>query len=104
MFGLAFYEQNQDKLKVATINDIVPSAETIASGEYPVSRPLFFYVKRAHLGVVPGLSEYVQFFLSEQMTGEGSPTVNYGLVALPETERQEQISNFENGVLLGTKS
>ena len=104
VFGLAFYEQNQDKLKVATINDIVPSAETIASGEYPVSRPLFFYVKRAHLGVVPGLSEYVQFFLSEQMTGEGSPTVDYGLVALPAAERDEQISNFENGVTLGSKS
>ncbi|NDW06853.1 substrate-binding domain-containing protein [Jiella pacifica] len=104
VFGLAFYEQNQDKLKVATINDIVPSAETIASGEYPVSRPLFFYVKRAHLGVVPGLSEYVQFFLSEQMTGEGSPTVDYGLVALPANEREEQISNFENGTALGSKS
>ena len=104
VFGLAFYEQNQDKLKVATMNDIVPSAETIASGEYPVSRPLFFYVKRAHLGVIPGLSEYVQFFLSEQMTGEGSPTVNYGLVALPESERQEQISNFENGTAMGSKS
>ncbi|MBP0616231.1 substrate-binding domain-containing protein [Jiella mangrovi] len=104
VFGLAFYEQNQDKLKVATMNDVVPSADTIASGEYPVSRPLYFYVKRAHLGVVPGLSEYVQFFLSEQMTGEGSPTVNYGLVPLPASERDEQISNFENGVTLGSKT
>jgi len=102
VFGLAFYEQNQDKLKVATINDVTPSAETIATGEYPVSRPLFFYVKRAHLGVVPGLSEYVQFFLSEQMTGDGSPTVDYGLVPLPAEERDEQISNFENGVTIGS--
>lgn len=97
VFGLAFYEQNQDKLQVATIDDITPSAETIASGEYPVSRPLFFYVKRAHLGVVPGLQEYVQFFLSEQMTGEGSPTVEYGLVPLPSDERAQQIEQFENG-------
>ena len=102
VFGLAFYEQNQDKLKVATIGGITPSAETIASGEYPVSRPLYFYVKRAHLGVIPGLSEYVQFFLSEQMTGEGSPTVEYGLVPLPASEREEQISNFENGVTIGS--
>ncbi|SMC64836.1 phosphate ABC transporter substrate-binding protein, PhoT family [Fulvimarina manganoxydans] len=102
VFGLAFYEQNQDKLKVATINDVVPSAQTIATGEYPVSRPLYFYVKKAHIGVVPGLSEYVQFFLSDQMTGEGSPTVEYGLVPLSDEERQEQISNFENGVTLGS--
>lgn len=97
VFGLAFYEQNQDKLKVATINDIVPSADAIASGEYPVSRPLYFYVKKAHIGVVPGLSEYVQFFLSDQMTGPDSPLVEYGLVPAPEAEREEQRSTFEAG-------
>ena len=73
MFGLAFYENNADKLKVATVNDIVPSTETIATGEYPVSRPLFFYVKKAHLGVVPGLKEYVEFFLDDQMIGPEGP-------------------------------
>ncbi|MDY8108643.1 substrate-binding domain-containing protein [Fulvimarina sp. 2208YS6-2-32] len=104
VFGLAFYEQNQDKLKVATINDVVPSAEAVASGEYPVSRPLYFYVKRAHLGVVPGLAEYVNFFLSEQMTGEGSPTVNYGLVALPAEEREEQVKQFEDGTNIANAS
>nr|WP_040489262.1 substrate-binding domain-containing protein [Fulvimarina pelagi] len=97
VFGLAFYEQNQDKLQVATVNDVTPTAEAIATGEYPVSRPLFFYVKRAHLGVVPGLQEYVQFFLSEQMTGEGSPTVEYGLVPLSADERQTQMDQFESG-------
>ncbi len=64
VFGLAFYENNADKLKVATVGGVVPSTETIASGEYPVSRPLFFYVKKAHLGVIPGLKEYVEFFTS----------------------------------------
>ncbi|MEN3793173.1 substrate-binding domain-containing protein [Fulvimarina sp. MAC3] len=97
VFGLAFFEQNQDKLQVATVDGVTPSADTIASGEYPVSRPLFFYVKRAHLGVVPGLQEYVQFFLSEQMTGEGSPTVEYGLVPLSADERQTQMDQFESG-------
>ncbi|MCD2470921.1 substrate-binding domain-containing protein [Jiella sp. MQZ9-1] len=104
VFGLAFYEQNEDKLKVATIDGITPSAATIANGKYPVSRPLYFYVKRAHLGVVPGLKDYVNFFLSEQMTGEGSPTVDYGLVPLPNDERAKQISDFEKGVELGSKS
>ena len=53
MFGLSFYENNTDKLKVATMSGVAPSVETVASGKYPVSRPLFFYVKKAHIGVIP---------------------------------------------------
>lgn len=97
VFGLAFYENNADKLKVATVNGIVPSTETIAQGEYPVSRPLFFYVKKAHLGVVPGLKEYVEFFLDDQMIGPESPLASYGLVAAPEAERQAQRDAFAAG-------
>jgi phosphate transport system substrate-binding protein len=97
VFGLAFYENNADKLKVATVNDIVPSTETIAKGEYPVSRPLFFYVKKAHLGVVPGLKEYVEFFLDDQMIGPEGPLASYGLVAAPDAERQTQRDAFAAG-------
>ncbi|HWK63990.1 MAG TPA: substrate-binding domain-containing protein [Rhizobiaceae bacterium] len=97
VFGLSFYENNADKLKVATVNGITPSTETIASGEYPVSRPLFFYVKKAHLGVVPGLKEYVEFFLDDQMIGPDSPLAEYGLVAAPDAERQEQRDAFAAG-------
>ncbi len=97
VFGLAFYENNADKLKVATVDGIVPSTETIAKGEYPVSRPLFFYVKKAHLGVIPGLKEYVEFFLSDQMTGPDSPLAEYGLVAAPDAEREAQRAAFEAG-------
>ncbi|WP_201722649.1 substrate-binding domain-containing protein, partial [Sulfitobacter sp. HI0021] len=57
VFGLAFYENNTDKLQVATMGDVEPTTESIASGDYPVSRPLFFYVKKAHIGVIPGLKE-----------------------------------------------
>nr|WP_319515634.1 substrate-binding domain-containing protein [uncultured Cohaesibacter sp.] len=88
VFGLAFYENNMDKLKVATMSGISPNAEVIADGTYPVSRPLFFYVKKSHLGVIPGLKEYVDFFMSDDMTGEGSPTSEYGLVPAPEAERE----------------
>lgn len=97
VFGLSFYENNADKLKVATVNGVTPSTETIASGEYPVSRPLFFYVKKAHLGVVPGLKEYVEFFLDDQMIGPDSPLADYGLVAAPDAERQEQRDAFTAG-------
>jgi phosphate transport system substrate-binding protein len=66
VFGLSFFENNADKLKVATVGGVAPSVETVSKGEYPVSRPLFFYVKKAHLESVPGLKEYVEFFTSDQ--------------------------------------
>ncbi|RYH12165.1 substrate-binding domain-containing protein [Tropicimonas sp. IMCC6043] len=84
VFGLAFYENNTDKLKVATMSGVRPSTETIASGEYPVSRPLFFYIKKAHIGVIPGLKEYAQFFISDELAGPSGPLAQYGLVSDPE--------------------
>ena len=84
IFGLSFYQNNTDKLKVATMSGITPSVETIASGEYPVSRPLFFYVKKAHIGVIPGLKDYIEFFVSDDMAGPDGPLAAYGLVSDPE--------------------
>lgn len=84
VFGLSFYENNTDKLKVATIGGIAPSTESIASGEYPVSRPLFFYVKKQHIGAIQGLKEYVEFFVSDELAGPDGPLAAYGLVTDPE--------------------
>lgn len=84
VFGLSFYQNNTDKLRVATMNGVVPSTESIAAGDYPVSRPLFFYVKIAHLDVIPGLQEYVDFFVSDDMAGPDGPLAQYGLVSDPE--------------------
>ncbi|EJF87438.1 hypothetical protein ME1_01040 [Bartonella vinsonii subsp. arupensis OK-94-513] len=97
VFGLSFYENNADKLKVADINGFVPTVETITRGEYPVSRPLFFYIKKAHLSLIPGLREYVDFFLSDQMIGPDGPLAEYGLVVASEKERQAQRSAFSSG-------
>ncbi|MFZ1480066.1 MAG: substrate-binding domain-containing protein [Paracoccaceae bacterium] len=94
VFGLSFYQNNTDKLKVATMSGIVPSVETISTGEYPVSRPLFFYVKSAHLDVVPGLQEYVAFFVSDDMAGPDGPLAAYGLVSDPDLAKtQEMVAN-----------
>ncbi len=84
VFGLSFYQNNTDKLRVATMGGVVPSTETIASGDYPVSRPLYFYVKKAHLGVIPGLKEFITFFVSDEMAGPDGPLAAYGLVSDPE--------------------
>jgi phosphate transport system substrate-binding protein len=97
VFGLAFYENNTDKLKVATMNGVAPSVETIASAKYPVSRPLFFYVKKAHLGVIPGLKEYVEFFVSDRMIGPKGPLADYGLVPLPDSERTQVQDMLKSG-------
>jgi phosphate transport system substrate-binding protein len=94
VFGLSFYENNTDKLQVATMSGVTPSTETIASGEYPVSRPLYFYVKLAHIGVIPGLQEYVDFFVSDDMAGPDGPLAAYGLVADPDLAKtQEMVAN-----------
>ena len=84
VFGLAFYENNTDTLKVATVAGVAPSTESIASGEYPVSRPLYFYVKAAHIGVIPGLHLFAQFFVADELAGADGPLAAYGLVSDPE--------------------
>ncbi|WP_299294407.1 substrate-binding domain-containing protein [uncultured Tateyamaria sp.] len=94
IFGLAFYENNTDKLKVATMGGVAPSTETISTGEYPVSRPLFFYVKKAHIGVIPGLKEYASFFVADEIAGSDGPLAQYGLVSDPElSATQDAVAN-----------
>ena len=83
VFGLAFYENNTDKLKVATMGGVAPTTETISTGDYPVSRPLFFYVKKAHIGVIPGLKDFAEFFVSDDIAGPDGPLAEYGLVSDP---------------------
>ncbi len=83
VFGLAFYENNTDKLKVATMSGVEPTTESIAEGEYPVSRPLYFYIKAAHIGVIPGLKEFAEFFVADEVAGPDGPLAAYGLVSDP---------------------
>ena len=94
VFGLSFYENNTAKLKVATMNGVEPSTETIASGEYPVSRPLYFYIKKAHIGAIPGLKEFAEFFVMDDIAGPYGPLADYGLVSDPElAATQETVAN-----------
>ncbi|MBP0438140.1 substrate-binding domain-containing protein [Tianweitania sediminis] len=97
VFGLSFYDQNRDTLKVATMSGVSPSLETVASGEYPVSRPLFFYVKGEHIGTIPGIQEYTEFFLSDQMAGAGGTLEGAGLIPMPEEERAAALKSFQDG-------
>ncbi|MBI1181837.1 MAG: phosphonate ABC transporter substrate-binding protein [Alphaproteobacteria bacterium] len=95
VFGLSFYEQNVDKIQVATVNGIKPNVETIGDGTYPVSRPLYFYVKKQHLGAIPGLKDYVTFFLSEDMIGDDGMLAEKGLIPAPEKQREQFRANWQ---------
>ena len=100
VFGLSFYDQNRDTLKVATVGGVTPSLETVAAGEYPVSRPLFFYVKGEHIGTIPGLVEYVQFFMSDAITGAGGTLEGAGLIPQPAEKTAEILAAFDEGKAL----
>ena len=95
VFGLSFYDQNRDTLKVATVDGVTPSLETVAAGEYPVSRPLFFYVKGQHIGVIPGLAEFTEYFLSEGVSGNGGILEAAGLIPQPAETTAEVLAAFQ---------
>jgi phosphate transport system substrate-binding protein len=90
IFGFSFLDQNLDMLQGSVINDEEPTFENIADGAYPVSRSLYFYVKNAHVGVVPGLKEFVDEFTSEAAAGEDGYLADKGLIPLPEEDREAQ--------------
>jgi phosphate transport system substrate-binding protein len=89
IFGFSFLDQNADKVEGAAIDGVEPGFDTIADGTYPISRPLFFYVKKAHADVIPGLREFLMEFTSERAWGEFGYLSDRGLIPLPEEERDE---------------
>jgi len=87
IFGFSFLDQNTDKLQGSKVKGVAPTFETISSGEYPVSRSLYFYVKKAHVGQIPGIAEYVAEFTSEKAWGEEGYLADKGLIPLPKDMR-----------------
>ncbi len=87
VFGYSFLEQNADKVHGTKIGGVEPDFDTIAEGTYPVSRPLFFYVKTAHVEVIPGIREYLREFTSDSAWGDFGYLSDKGLIPLPAEER-----------------
>ncbi|NIO42492.1 MAG: phosphate ABC transporter substrate-binding protein [Burkholderiales bacterium] len=96
VFGFSFLEQNSDKVRGAAIDGVNPEFETISDGSYRVSRPLFFYVKKAHIGTIPGLREYLAEFTSEKAWGEFGYLTDRGLISMPATERKQFAAAAKN--------
>ena len=87
VFGFSFLDQNSDKVQGSIVDGFEPTFESIASGDYKVSRPLYFYVKKAHVGVVPGIAEYLNEFTAESTWGDEGYLADKGMIPLDEEKR-----------------
>lgn len=96
VFGFSFLDQNGDKVQGSTIEGTAPKFESIADGSYPVSRPLFFYVKKAHVKVIPGVQEYLAEFTSEKAWGDDGYLSDRGLIPMPKDERAKFHKDAKN--------
>jgi len=96
IFGFSFLDQNRDKVKGNPVGGVQPTFDAIADGSYPVSRPLYFYVKKAHVGVIPGIEGYLTEFTSEKAWGPDGYLTDRGLIPMPAAERKEFAADAKN--------
>jgi phosphate transport system substrate-binding protein len=89
IFGFSFLDQNMDKIQGSFVDGVQPEFDAIADGKYPVSRPLFFYVKKAHVDVIPGVKEYLNEFSSEKAWGPDGYLAEKGMIPMPDAEREK---------------
>jgi phosphate transport system substrate-binding protein len=98
IFGYSFLEQNADRVQGASIDGVAPTFDEIAAGRYAVSRPIYFYVKAAHVGMIQGIREFLQEFTSDAAWGDFGYLSDRGLIPLPEEERAQvarRVANLE---------
>ena len=96
IFGYSFLEENRDSLAAASVDGVAPEPDSISSGDYPVSRSLWFYIKHDHVGEVPGVREYANLFMSEKMIGPHGFLKPLGLIPLPADLRAKFRTQVEN--------
>ncbi len=96
VFGYSFLDQNADLVRGSPVDGVEPTFENIASGAYPVSRSLYFYVKKAHVGSIPGIQEFIAEFTSEKASGDFGYLTDKGLIPAPRQEREKYRAAGEN--------
>lgn len=96
IFGFSFLDQNTDKIQGSYVDGVQPTFELIADGQYRLSRPLFFYVKKAHVGAIPGIREYLAEFTSDKAWGEDGYLAEKGMIPMPDAERTKYRSDIMN--------
>ncbi len=95
VFGYSFLEQNTDKVQAAVVDGVTPTFESIADSSYEISRPLFIYVKKAHLDVIPGMKEFLAEFTSDKAWGDDGYLADKGLIPLPSEERAKVLADVK---------
>lgn len=100
IFGYSFLFENSDKLKAVRVSGVEPSFDTIASGKYGISRPLFFYIKNAHRSVIPGMNDFIKAYVSDDAMGPDGYLKERGLVALDDAKRSkvQKAANSSTGL------
>jgi len=99
IFGYSYLEQNIDSIAAATVEGVAPAPETVQNGSYKLSRSLYFYIKKSHIGQVSGMKEYAKLFTSEQMIGDEGACAGIGLIPLPKEMRdnyRKQLADMTN--------
>ncbi len=96
IFGFSFLDQNTDKVAGVKVQGVAPQFEAIASGQYPISRPLYIYVKKAHVGVIPGIGEFLEEFSSEKAWGPDGYLSDKGLIPMPDAERKQSAEDVKS--------
>ena len=96
IFGFSFLDQNSDKVAGIKVDGVAPEFEAIATGVYPISRPLFIYVKKAHVAVIPGITEFLEEFSSEKAWGPDGYLSDKGLIPMPDAERKQYAEDVKN--------
>lgn len=96
IFGFSFLDQNSDKVQSSVVEGFEADFDAIADGDYPISRPLYFYVKKQHIGTIPGIAEYLSEFTSEGSWGEEGYLADKGMIPLSDDERSEIGSSVKN--------
>lgn len=103
IFGYSFLDQNMDSVKGAKIEGVNPEFEAIVDGRYPISRALYFYTKKAHIGVIPGIKNYLREFISDRASGSNGYLLAKGMIPLSESGRKEQKITIDSLDLLPAK-
>lgn len=96
IFGFSFLDQNADVVNAAKIDGQEPTFDSISDGSYPVSRPLYFYVKKAHVGVIPGIEEFLAEFTSERAWGDEGYLAEKGMIPMAAERRKKQAASVKN--------
>ncbi len=96
IFGFSFLDQNEDKVQGSAIDGHLPTFEAISDGSYPVSRPLFFYVKKAHVSAIPGIKGYLREFTSDKAWGEDGYLADKGMIPMPKEEQAKFAASVKN--------